>query len=881
MSRRVYTGQGATKYRVAQPGETQSVASGGVVERYDPWWAPSEQLDEFGIGISIYFRTLKAFAVIYLITGGINIMAMMANERDCNPENEELGLMRGTVWQGGKPGQEYTLTDDQAVGLAECLTLDGQVLADILVVIAFIIFIILINQFEDNIILQIDLDQQTTQDYSVWVRNPPADFCDPKDYYEFFSKFGEVCFITVAKNNGDLIDALSERKALMERIADLRDAGFTIENQNANRTWLRWLMMQMGSVTCMAAMEERIKVLNVDIEALAQKEYVPWRVFVIFNREEDQQYCLSKLNFFQGTELGVDKNITFKNMNLYVEEAPEPSSVKYTSSHFTTNYKHLTWVVSFLFSGGLIVCGFLVIQNMVKTAPETVALFVSLLNSVLPTIMKMSTTMFEVHDTQDSEQSSILIKLLVSRCLTATVIIYIATPFNERFNNDKLDASIQVLLFDCFFGPVMRFLDPYNSLVRYVIAPRVSQTQDELNAFFEATQWTLAERYTDVMKTAVVGLFYAVPIPQGLFITAAAMIINYFTDKYFLFRVWARPPMLDGKLAMTARYFFGATLWTHVCISMHFFANWPYVSEKADAKCGMFLCEDYDYMLEDQKEAVETYSAFNIAIFVILCMWFLQEYIWLLLITLEVVSQDDKSSAEDTVPDIDFRQVQGEFAYVPFVDRIELADDCLCVDVTGIPWGRFPAPHETVDDIQEAPKKDAKGKAAKRGSRVLKGAGDRGEILSVVNSDEFHFLEKGSATSAAVLKNIFSEIRYFEPTGFNTRVENFNTAKGFGNLMGGVASGLTGGLFNKAKPSMQHAAGNANTPPAPPATSGGHGAGPLAKAAARATNAKAAAGMVPPPPALPAGWEAKQTPEGKPYYVNHRTKVTQWHAPTE
>jgi hypothetical protein len=314
---------------------------------------------------------------------------------------------------------------------------------------------------------------------------------------------------------------------------------------------------------------------------------------------------------------------------------------------------------------------------------------------------------------------------------------------------------------------------------------------------------------------------------------------------------------------------------------MHFFANWPYVSEKADAKCGMFLCEDYDYMLEDQKEAVETYSAFNIAIFVILCMWFFQEYIWLLLVTLEVVAQDNTSGAEDTVPDIDFRQVQGEFAYVPFVDRIELADDCLCVDVTGIPWGRFPAPHETVDDIQEAPKKDAKGKAAKRGSRVLKGAGDRGEILSVVNADEFHFLEKGSATSAAVLKNIFSEVRYFEPTGFNTRVENFNTTKGFGNLMGGVASGLTGGLFNKARPTMQPAAGNANTPPAPPATSGGRGAGPLATAAARATNAKAAAGMVPPSPALPAGWEAKQTPEGKPYYVNHRTKVTQWHAPTE
>ena len=32
-------------------------------------------------------------------------------------------------------------------------------------------------------------------------------------------------------------------------------------------------------------------------------------------------------------------------------------------------------------------------------------------------------------------------------------------------------------------------------------------------------------------------------------------------------------------------------------------------------------------------------------------------------------------------------------------------------------------------------------------------------------------------------------------------------------------------------------------------------------------------------PTLPEGWEMKTTPEGKNYYVNHKTKTTHWEPP--
>lgn len=874
VARRVYTGVGKG-YRVAKPGENISSVTKQPVERYK-FCSPAEELDEFGIGIGIYFRTLKAFAIVYLLAGFANILAVRANFYECNPVNDDddgempSGLMQGTAVNATR----------------DCLNFNGQVVADILVVIIFVIFIIIVNTYEDNIVRQIDNDQQTTQDYSIWVKNPPAEYCDPQDYYEFFAKFGEVCFITVAKNNGDLIDILSERKALQEKLDGLREAGFTIKDQEENRTCVRSIGKAMGLVHSMKEAEERIKVINEEVEIMAKKDYQPWKVFVTFNKEEDQQYCLTKLNFFGGSELGIDTSLKFNGYDLIVEEAPEPSSVIYTASHYSDIYKYTSWGVSFSFGAALIISGYYIIVSMVKTGNSTaVAAFVSILNSLLPELMKIATFGFEVHDTQDSVQTSILLKLLVSRCLTTTVLIYIATPFDERFSETQLWASLQVLLFDCFFGPVVRMLDPYNNIMRYLIAPGASQTQEELNHFFEASQWTLAERYTDIMKTAVVGLFFAVPVPIGLFVTSLAMGITYATDKYALIRMWARPPMLDDKLARTARYFFGATLWIHVVISMHFFANWPYTDADQGAECGLFGCTKDRYMTDEQKEAVETYTGFNITIFIIICIWFFQDYIWMFLIASGVVAQQPDDGENGGSKNIDFRHVDGEYAYVPTVDRIELADDCLCVDVTGIPKGRFPEP--LLADDKSLPKKHRVDKAGRRLSRAAADAVERGEVVSVVSANEFKFLTAGSAEAAAVLKNIFSQIQYFEPTGFNTRVENLGVRSTgiFGTIAGGMFSGMSRSLGGVTKLAGQAAGGataglsyglggmqQRQAEPVPAISASAARAGPTSEFAKAAAAAKTGG-------KLPQGWEMKTTAEGRPYYVNHQTKATQWNPP--
>ena len=262
---------------------------------------------------------------------------------------------------------------------------------------------------------------------------------------------------------------------------------------------------------------------------------------------------------------------------------------------------------------------------------------------------------------------------------------------------------------------------------------------------------------------------------------------------------------------------------------------------------------------------MQIYSAFNITIFIIVFCWFFQTYIFLALITFGVLDQSSliTEAGEDTIEDKGFRNVDGELAYIPYVNRIELADDCLAADVTGLPFGRFPTPVLTVSDVQKSGEKAMSAKE-RRASKLEEGAAARGEILTVVAADEFKFLSKDGAATAATLKNIFSSVTHYEPTGFNTRVENLGTGSSiFGSVLGKtLGGGMDAGL--KGLGSGIGAVGKAFV-----------GAGPTASRGGPANSEPAG------PLVLPPNWEEKTTPEGKKYYVNHATKKTQWVIPKE
>ena len=80
-----------------------------------------------------------------------------------------------------------------------------------------------------------------------------------------------------------------------------------------------------------------------------------------------------------------------------------------------------------------------------------------------------------------------------------------------------------ILILDAFLLPIVRAVDPYDWFMRRVVGPK-QPTQRAMNRFWIGSEWTIAERYTDVGKTIFVGMFYAAAVPAGLWVTGAALV---------------------------------------------------------------------------------------------------------------------------------------------------------------------------------------------------------------------------------------------------------------------------------------------------------------------------------------------------------------------
>ena len=70
------------------------------------------------------------------------------------------------------------------------------------------------------------------------------------------------------------------------------------------------------------------------------------------------------------------------------------------------------------------------------------------------------------------------------------------------------------MILDVIVPPLLRLLDIYNLVNRYICSP-YSKSQALMNRGFNGTFWNLAERYTDQMKKVFFCFFYAWVCPSG------------------------------------------------------------------------------------------------------------------------------------------------------------------------------------------------------------------------------------------------------------------------------------------------------------------------------------------------------------------------------
>lgn len=439
----------------------------------------------------------------------------------------------------------------------------------ILVIFAFIGWVL-----EKQVAQQIDDDWLTTQDYGVIVNNPDPAITDLDEYYKYFSRFGEVVYVSMAKDSGELSLKLAEMKRYE---LDLSSGNYLFKTQAEQSKWKRWFQ-PLGMYYTKEFLIESIAQCAKQVETLSQNDYLPWKVFAIFNTEEAQVECVkqTELNYVQRLGLSsVSDDIKFRGRMLHVEEAPEPSDIMYFNSHYSRYAKYFSWFCSYCLCMGVLLVTFFVIRGLLKSSNIGVALFISLLNTMLPELAKYITVYMEIHTKESMLQHAILAKLVIIRCAVSGVMIFIASTYHDTFSLPHIRSMMNILLADAIATPVLRFLDVSGWFYRYFLGI-FAKSQADLNALWGAAEWYLAERYTDVLKTIFVGTFFAVPLPAGLFVTSFAVICNYYVDKYSMLRLWHQPPAIDRSLAILARYYYLVVVWAHINVSRVYFANWPY-----------------------------------------------------------------------------------------------------------------------------------------------------------------------------------------------------------------------------------------------------------------------------------------------------------------
>lgn len=326
---------------------------------YGVFTTPMESLSDWGIGMSMYFSSLFAVFVIFILVGSLNIYNMIYfSSTKYDPGTETVPLLQMLKYSAVCTDREWvvcsegcdeknswdsiftnnyygTATDENGdmVVLINKTTCDmaefipGMVSYGtlLLLILCMSLYIWYLKKRE----IRFEEDNSSAADYSVVVHNPPPDALDPDEWRDFFDKFADkaVTLVTVALNNENLLLKLVQRRSdirlLRRRLPSELDLDFedevamvtavenakryrldTMERRNCCSKLASYIFLPFTlTLRCLGfsappedVLWERIKVTTEAIKTLQKEEYKAASVYVTFETEEGQRTALEALN---------------------------------------------------------------------------------------------------------------------------------------------------------------------------------------------------------------------------------------------------------------------------------------------------------------------------------------------------------------------------------------------------------------------------------------------------------------------------------------------------------------------------------------------------------------------------------------------------------
>eukprot|EP00934_Nitzschia_sp_Nitz4_P005694 Nitzschia sp. Nitz4//scaffold351_size16537//12557//15992//NITZ4_008854-RA/size16537-augustus-gene-0.2-mRNA-1//1//CDS//3329548890//5684//frame0 len=459
-------------------------------------------------------------------------------------------------------------------------------------VLLFFVGAVFIQNKQNDLVVQFDEDEQTAQDYSICVMNPPPDAPDPAEWKLFFENTFDchVTVCTVDVDNDKLIKLLVKRREILQRL-ELLLPGIELTNKNLDREAARDKITAgcFGSATVFKLVEE-MKNINMQVQEYVQESDVlpSCSVFVTFETESAQRAVLEGLAV--GTQ-AAQKNDTSKVKDprylfrgkyvLEVIEPEEPSAIRWQEVNATRSEIATALFLTTFLCIVLIGIAFAVILFLYPISPALAPLVTTGFTSVFPMFAKALMDM-EHHRSESSRQKWLFIKIAAFNILVTAVLISVVNPFTATL--DKKEESLPGLisgihaLFVAQLGitPALQLVDIAGNLNRHIFAPR-AKTQGDMNRQFTGSVVFLAERYANLMKYLFLIVWYCAIYPAAFFMGSFALWIVYFADRFSLMRSWARTPQLGTQISDFARNYFTPTaLALMAVLSAYSWSGFPY-----------------------------------------------------------------------------------------------------------------------------------------------------------------------------------------------------------------------------------------------------------------------------------------------------------------
>jgi hypothetical protein len=415
--------------------------------------------------------------------------------------------------------------------------------------------------------IKFDEDEQTAQDYSIVVKNPPVDAWDPNEWKEFFERIldggdgsiqNKVAVCSVNVDNDLIVGHVVKRRELRRRLQMALPPGTVLDTETFHREVERARHQcakagACGSKSAIPKLVQRLDAIDEKIKEYFKtaKEPDVTKIFLTFETEAAQREILAKmtvgtLDALNNNLKAVDPQYLFRGKYvLEVREPDEPTAIRWHELNSTNLEILIRKIATSVVTGGFIVAAFYAVRKLyLMNQPWLASIVTTLFTSMFPTVANFLMTL-EKHHTETSRQQWLFVKIASFNILVTTVLLALITPFQATLDMRQnslpglLPAVQSLFVSQLCLTPLVQVLDIGGNISRHLMAPR-AKTQEEMDRCMRGTPVQLAARYANLIKFLFMTLWYCSIYPAAFFLGSFALIITYFVDRFSLLRSWAR-----------------------------------------------------------------------------------------------------------------------------------------------------------------------------------------------------------------------------------------------------------------------------------------------------------------------------------------------------